>query len=66
MPTTPINQFDVMLELMHDMGNWLTEQDGAYYRAWGRHLLDDWRSLELVAEKVKELAPEPKDEIIRA
>ena len=39
-----------LLKLMHDMGiHWL-DSDNALRQVWGKHLLEDWRSLELMRE----------------
>lgn len=46
---------DQLLLSLHAVGTKLSEADGANHRAWGRHLLEDWRSLELIAEKLREV-----------
>lgn len=47
-------QLSVLLKLLHSVGSQLAEsQDGAYHRAWGRHLLEDWRGLELMAQRLE-------------
>jgi hypothetical protein len=40
-----------MLHLMSEVGTWLAESDQASRRVWGAHLLEDWRSLELMADR---------------
>ena len=47
-------RLDLLLLLMQDVGYQLTTLPNASYRAWGQHLLEDWRSLELSAEKMGE------------
>jgi hypothetical protein len=40
-----------LLTVLHDEGGRLTEAHSPLLANWGRHLLEDWRSLELLAEK---------------
>lgn len=51
---TPAAQIDLLLDLMHSVGTRLSESDSANQQAWGRHLLEDWRTLELLADKLAE------------
>ena len=46
-----MGQFEQMLVLLHEVGTRLAQEGGAYHRAWGRHLLEDWRALELIAQR---------------
>lgn len=43
-----------LLPVLLTAANVLAESErGALARAWGRHLLEDWRSLELLAERLR-------------
>jgi hypothetical protein len=41
-----------LLREMHAAGIELKDSSKALERAWGRHLLEDWRSLELLGERL--------------
>ena len=40
-----------LLSILHDEAVRLTTSPSPLVANWGRHLLEDWRSLELLAEK---------------
>lgn len=40
-----------LLELLHATGVALEEHPDSLWRRWGRHLLDDWRALDVLLEK---------------
>jgi hypothetical protein len=40
--------------LLHGVGLELQRSSRAADQAWGRHLLEDWRSLELLADRLDE------------
>ncbi|HEY2594605.1 MAG TPA: hypothetical protein VGK33_11955 [Chloroflexota bacterium] len=42
---------DELLRTLHDHAIVLTTSPSPLVANWGRHLLEDWRSLELLAEK---------------
>ena len=42
-----------LLILMHDVGMLLESEDNILLHNWGLHLLQDWRSLELLAERYR-------------
>ena len=48
---TPIPP-DLLLR-MHDVGVQLESEDNILLHNWGLHLLQDWRSLELLAERYR-------------
>lgn len=48
-------QLSVLLKLLHSVGSQLADGGGgAYHRAWGRHLLEDWRALALIAQRLED------------
>jgi hypothetical protein len=42
---------DELLRTLHDHAIVLSTSPNPLVANWGRHLLEDWRSLELIAEK---------------
>jgi hypothetical protein len=40
-----------LLQVLHDEAVRLSEAPSPLLANWGRHLLEDWRTLELLAEK---------------
>jgi hypothetical protein len=42
-----------LLIRMHDVAVQLVASDNVLLHNWGLHMLDDWRSLELLAEKYR-------------
>ena len=40
-----------LLAWMHLSGNALSASDDPVLAGWGRHLLEDWRSLDLLAQR---------------
>jgi len=46
--------FDLLLASMHAVGTELSESQNQMRKHWGLHLLEDWRSLELLADKLRE------------
>ena len=51
--------FRILLRLMYMVGTAFSQSKLATRRSWGKHLLEDWRSLDLIADKVV-------DEVVRA
>lgn len=49
----PIPDLAELLVLLHATGLQLTQQKSVLLHTWGLHLLEDWRSLELLAEKYR-------------
>jgi hypothetical protein len=47
--TKPV-YLDELLRHLHQVGTLLAQSSRASDRTWGRHLLEDWRSLELLGE----------------
>jgi hypothetical protein len=54
LPPEAADQVSLMLRLMHSVGTRLSESGGANHQAWGHHLLEDWRTLDLLATKLAE------------
>jgi hypothetical protein len=52
-----VKHFNELLMLLHGVGLELLQSTRASERAWGRHLLEDWRSLELLAQSKDEVEP---------
>lgn len=44
--------------LLHDGGQYLLTSEFSNERVWGRHLLEDWRTLELLFTKQHDRAAE--------
>lgn len=60
---TDVRQLEVLLKLLHSVGSQLAEDgQAAYHRAWGRHFLEDWRSLELLVQGLDEVEEVPATE----
>ena len=55
-------EFNLMLAGMHSVGVALSENEGAFYRHWGLHLLEDWKSLELLAQKIESELDDEQDQ----
>jgi hypothetical protein len=51
MPTEVVPELGRLLVLLHEVGTQLTESSNPLKRRWGAHLLEDWRSLELLEQK---------------
>ena len=51
---TLAGHFDQLLVRLFVVGMKLQEKEGAYYKAWGRHLVEDWRSLELMGQRLRD------------
>lgn len=49
-----MNDLDRLLVLMHQVGYELSLSESAMLHHWGLHLVEDWRTLELIAEKLHE------------
>jgi hypothetical protein len=58
-----VRQLEVLLKLLHSVGSQLAEAEGAYHRAWGRHLLEDWRGLELLTDKLRTTGLDEVEEV---
>jgi hypothetical protein len=48
--TVGVKHFNELLLLLHAVGLELEKSERASEQVWGRHLLEDWRSLELLAQ----------------
>jgi hypothetical protein len=62
--TVGVKHFNELLMLLHAVGLELCQRERASERAWGRHLLEDWRSLELLAQSKDEGQVEPPSESV--
>jgi hypothetical protein len=51
-----------LLSMMWTFADRLTRSDKASERTWGKHLLDDWRSLELLVQGLDEVEEVPATE----
>lgn len=54
------HELEVLLDSMYTVGHALAQSEVAMQRAWGKHLLEDWRSLDLLRQK---LADEPVEQL---
>ena len=50
-PPASQSRLALLVQLLQTVGGELAASDKALERAWGRHLLEDWRSLELLAQR---------------
>jgi hypothetical protein len=50
---------DELLRTLHDHAIVLSTSPSPLVANWGRHLLEDWRSLELLAEKQRSVQSTP-------
>ena len=58
MSGTVVGTFEMMLVNMRRIAVWLLASDRASYQVWGQHLLEDWKSLSLLAEGLECDLPE--------
>lgn len=54
--TVGVKHFNDLLLLLHAVGLELEKSSKVSEQVWGKHLLEDWRSLELLAQGAQ---PEP-------
>jgi hypothetical protein len=52
-----MTDFEKLLYLLHKIGTDWAESGSASQQVWGRHLVEDWRTLELLAPKLAQAEP---------
>ena len=53
-----------LLLYLQRVGSELSASESVHKAAWGKHLLEDWKSLSLIADKLREDEPVGEREVV--